>query len=482
MNTGKAASPTASQRPVERRTLLKAAAAGVLTAGTAAAAAAPAAAAGRTTAGARAVDAIVIGAGYAGVTAARELRARGLAPLVLEARDRIGGRTWTSTFAGEQVELGGAWVSDLHPHVVTELKRYGIGTVSGEGPAQRSFYPTPDGPRVFDAEEADAHLGHLMGRLFEGSEQYFERPYEPLYRKDLLETVDPVSLRERLNQLNLSAQDELWLSGITASQSGGSSSYGALTALAQWWALSGWTMAGWNGLVQYRPEGGMVRLLQAILDDAFADLRLNSPVASGVDDGRRVHVTTRAGERFCAPVAVVAVPVNAWRMIDFQPGLPRVHEQATTQRVGVPYATKLWVRLDGEVGRVYAAGAEGYPFSTVIPHTELPGGDQLVIAFSHDPALDPNDKAQVQAGLRHLIPEATVRDLRSQDWGRDPFSLGAWGMRQPGQLLAQLPDVQQPHGRVTFATGDIASGWNGGFIDGAIESGLLAAHQAADAV
>jgi monoamine oxidase len=118
----------------------------------------------------------------------------------------------------------------------------------------------------------------------------------------------------------------------------------------------------------------------------------------------------------------------------------------------------------------------------VIPHTELPNGDQLAIAFSHDPLLDPRDKKQVETGLRRLIPDARVLDLRFQDWGRDPFSLGAWGMRQPGQLLAQLPDIQQPQGRVAFATGDIASGWNGGFIDGAIESGLLAAQQAAEAV
>ncbi|MEU7039318.1 NAD(P)/FAD-dependent oxidoreductase [Streptomyces sp. NPDC046237] len=482
MNPGTASTSPDPERRIERRGLLKAAAATALTAG-ALATAAPVAAAstGRTAATPRSVDAVVIGAGYAGVTAARELAARGLRPVVLEARDRIGGRTWTTQFAGEQIELGGAWVSDLHPLVMAELKRYGIRTVAGGGPPERSFYPTPGGPREFDAEEAGARLGDLMTKLFEGSERYFERPYEPLHRKDLLETVDRLSLRDRLAQMRLSAQDELWLSGVTASQSGGSSSYGALTALAQWWALSGWNMEGWDGLVKYRPEGGMVRLLEAILGDAHAELRLDSPVARIADEGRRVVVTTRAGERFSAATVVVAVPVNSWRTIDFRPGLPKVHRQATTQRVGVPYATKLWVRLDGSVGRVYAAGAEGYPFSTVIPHTELPGGDQLVIAFSHDPLLDPNSKRQVEAGLRHLIPDAKVVDLVSQDWGRDPFSQGAWGMRQPGQLLAQLPDIQRPQGRIAFATGDIATGWNGGFIDGAIESGLLAAQQAADA-
>jgi monoamine oxidase len=51
-------------------------------------------------------------------------------------------------------------------------------------------------------------------------------------------------------------------------------------------------------------------------------------------------------------------------------------------------------------------------------------------------------------------------------------------MRRPGQLTSHYPAIQQPHGRLAFATADIASGWNG-LVDGAIESGLRAAEQAA---
>src|SRR5579884_2602136 len=71
-------------------------------------------------------DVVVVGAGFAGVTAARELRQRGHRVAVLEARDRLGGRTWTSTFAGQPVELGGTWVHWLQPHVWAEITRYGL--------------------------------------------------------------------------------------------------------------------------------------------------------------------------------------------------------------------------------------------------------------------------------------------------------------------------------------------------------------------
>jgi monoamine oxidase len=435
-------------------------------------------------------DVIIVGAGFAGVTAARELRAAGMRPLLVEARNRIGGRIWTATFAGEQIEYGAQWVSDLHPNVVVELKRYGIAMISGEQTPDKAYYPTPNGPRQLDFQEADAHLGELMSRMFEDSREYFPRPYEPLYRKDLVAKVDPLSLRDRLNQLDLPIQDELWLSGQTASLAGGSSAYGGLTAFAQWWALAGGTYEGWEGVtryrlgggMRYRPGGGMITLLRAMLADASADLRLNSPVTTVIDGDRHVQVITRSQERFSAPVVVVALPVNIWKTIEFSPALPKVHADATRQGVDVPNATKLWIRLGGDVGRVFATGAEGDPFSTVLPHADLPNGDQLVVAFSEEPSLDLTSIRDVEDNLRRILPEARIRDFTAQAWGRDPFSLGGWGMRQPNQLLAQLPAIQQPHGRVMFATGDIATGWNGAFIEGAIESGLRAAKQALKAI
>ena len=62
------------------------------------------------------VDVVVIGAGFAGLVAARELGRAGLDVLVLEARDRVGGRTWTDHRLGHDLELGGTWVHWVQPH------------------------------------------------------------------------------------------------------------------------------------------------------------------------------------------------------------------------------------------------------------------------------------------------------------------------------------------------------------------------------
>ena len=72
------------------------------------------------------IDAIVVGGGFAGATAARELSRAGCRVVLLEARDRLGGRTWTSSFAGQPVEMGGTWVHWHQPHVWAELTRYGL--------------------------------------------------------------------------------------------------------------------------------------------------------------------------------------------------------------------------------------------------------------------------------------------------------------------------------------------------------------------
>ena len=91
-------------------------------------------------------DAIVIGAGYAGITAARDLRERGRSVLVLEARDRIGGRTYTRPFRGHEdimIEVGGAYVEPhLQPNMRREIERYSIPVATAEGAIEHVCFIT----------------------------------------------------------------------------------------------------------------------------------------------------------------------------------------------------------------------------------------------------------------------------------------------------------------------------------------------------
>lgn len=71
-------------------------------------------------------DVIVIGGGYAGLTTCRDLALAGNNVLLLEARDRIGGRSWSSNIDGYAYEMGGTWVHWHQPFVWRELRRYGM--------------------------------------------------------------------------------------------------------------------------------------------------------------------------------------------------------------------------------------------------------------------------------------------------------------------------------------------------------------------
>jgi phytoene dehydrogenase-like protein len=77
-------------------------------------------------------DVAIVGGGFAGVTAARDLAAAGRSVVILEARDRLGGRTWYRPFAGTEhsVELGGTWFSlSRQPPLAEEVDRYGVRVV-----------------------------------------------------------------------------------------------------------------------------------------------------------------------------------------------------------------------------------------------------------------------------------------------------------------------------------------------------------------
>jgi monoamine oxidase len=421
-------------------------------------------------------DAIVIGAGFAGATAARELRTHGLRGLVLEARNRIGGRTFTSKVDGHDVELGGAYFHWTQPHAWTEITRYGleIHEPPPTAPARAAWIASGE-RREATPDELGLEAFRGAGAFFYDATQVYERPFDPLYVPGIAE-VDRLSVQDRLDGVGLPQDQRDILGGIFSVSCHCNPAEAGLIEMLRWYALSGWSMRGYVDAVgRYTLRGGTRTLVERILADARVEVRLSTPVkrVEQKDDG--VVVTTEEGETVSASAVVVTIPLNVLGKVEFSPPLS-AGKRAIASEGHVGTGVKLHVKVRGKAGSFAGLAPWPSPIASLSTEYTDPEGTMLT-AFGPSPKLlDINDDQAIQSAVRLLLPDAEVAWAVGYDWNVDPYSRGTWCVFRPGQLTRYLPDLQRPEGRVFYAGGDNASGWRG-FIDGAIESGLRAGQQ-----
>jgi monoamine oxidase len=420
----------------------------------------------------QAQDVIVVGAGLAGLTAARELRHADRRVLVLEARDRLGGRTFTSQFAGNEVELGGGFVHWFQPHVFAEMTRYGIGLAVPPEPTRWSYISQG---QVHHSTVADLapRVSELFERYFADARATMPLPYQPLAVADAVAALDHLSVQDRLDQGDFTAEERDLLNPVLATSCSAPCADGALTAMIRWFSLPGWDFGLMLDAVGIYPLR-TADLVEALAADAHPEVRLSAPVAAIEQRDERVTVTTRGGEGFTAKVVIVAVPLNTLARIDFLPALAP-EKRAVADQGQASRGIKLWAHVRGDLEPFFFMAPDDHPLTFVVTEKVLDDGSQLLVGFGPDAErLRPDDDPEVRRAFAERLPAGVeIVAVTGHDWWTDEFSRGTWSVFRPGQLGA-LPVLQAPHGRVVFAGSDVADGWNG-FMDGAIESGLRAA-------
>jgi monoamine oxidase len=456
---------------MNRRQLLGAAVAG----GTLAGIGAAARGAGSAAAADGLYDAIVIGGGFAGVTAARNLGWLGRRTLLLEARARLGGRTFTAKYAGHAVDLGGTWIGLEQVFVWAERMRYGLPIAESAAYAagERGIYLA--GGRRYEVPIAEyaGRFNAAVRKFMAPAAEAFPRAFDPFYA-EAWRKYDELSSAEAIARLGL-AQPELDLVSGFAAINGHTylKDIGYLDQL-KWYALGAYDPARlFENCARYRIEGGTKRLLDAIAADCRGELRTGTPVASVARSGDTYVVTSQDGERFRARAVLVAVPLNVLAEIRFEPGIAAAKLAASRERI-TGSGTKLYVRIRGRRPAFMAQGPERSPLTFL--WTEYADEDsQIAVGFGPDPKLlDINDIDAVRAAVRRFVPDAEVVDSVGYGWNEDPYSRGTWCMYRPGFFGKYLRELQTPEERLFFAGSDIANGWRG-FIDGAIESGTRTA-------
>lgn len=423
-------------------------------------------------------DVIVIGGGFCGVTAARELRSQGYSVTLLEARNRLGGRTFTSKFAGKEADMGGTWVHWIQPHVWSEIRRYGMTLVETPGAvAEDITYLDYRGKRhETKASKIWPEFEAAVGRLFEDAYNMMPRPSEP-FVNDAWIKGDRFSLQQKIDSTSMSPEVKALVDTYIGLLGSADPSQVSWMNMMLIYALSSYSATIMNdACARYKIAGGTKALLDAIASDAKADVRLATPVRAVRQMKDHVEVVTEDGVRISGRVAICTAPLNTLKDIEFSPALPAGKLEPSLQK-HAGSGTKVHILVEGRqpMKSLWAPGGKA-PLNFAL-WDGLIGSNTHFVGFGpSSETLDINDTSAVESALRQFLPEVRVLEAYGYEWNVDPYSQGVWCVSRPGQISKYLGALQERQGRILFASSDWANGWRG-FIDGAIEQGIIAARQ-----
>jgi monoamine oxidase len=424
-------------------------------------------------------DVVVIGAGFAGLIAARELGRAGFDVLVLEARDRVGGRTWTDRRLGHDLELGGTWVHWVQPHSWAEMTRYGREIVRSPAAEEAYWLGAGGAPRAGPPEQFMALISDGQQAIVDDVRAAIPRAVDPTTGE--IGELDALSIQDRFDALGLDdearcASESVWVGHVNArlDQVGLSSALRWVAATGGHWQLMHEASA------TYRVAGGMSGFTRAIAADVAGEIRLGATVTRVAQAAGGAAVTCADGTEVRARRVISTLPVNAIAGIEWEPALPAAWRRANTETIA-SQGVKVWVKVHGRVPRFFAYASQRHPISVL--KVEFADDDATVlVGFGPDHTqLDLTSIASVQAAVDAMRPGLKVVEVAAHDWMKDPLSRTTWMTHRPGQLTRDLVELQRPAGVVHLASSDNANLW-GGFVDGAIESGLREARRVAAAL
>ncbi|WIV43866.1 flavin monoamine oxidase family protein [Glutamicibacter nicotianae] len=417
-------------------------------------------------------EVLVIGAGFAGLVAARELSQRGHSVAILEARDRIAGRTHLEEHLGRELELGGTWVHWTQPYVWAEMGRYGIDAVPG-AEFTKAYWNAGGQACEGTADELLELLDEPNRELLADARRYFPMPWSPLQNPQIAE-IDGITLSEAIDRMELTESQRQLLRSFWTLNFNGTLDEAAYSQALRWAAVaSGSWQLMFEACATFKISGGTRRLTDAILDDSSAELHLGHRVASISQDFDGVRATTTDGREFRASQLVLALPLGILADLQIQPALSSGKLRAA-ERGHAGRGAKLWVKVKGRQEHFVAMGPENAALNFVQAEYVDEDSTTLVCFGPEADRVDTTDVAAAQRLIDALVPDLEVLEIAGHNWVQDKDARSTWPMHYTGFLTESLAELQRPEGRIRLAGSDIANGW-GGFIDGAIESGLAAA-------
>jgi len=426
----------------------------------------------------------------AGLSAARQLATAGQKVALLEARDRVGGRTLSQDIGGGTFCLGAQWIGANQRHITAladELgfTRFPTWTTGTKTLELRGSVGTYDGviPSL-----PFLHLLELQLTLWRIDRHAdlvpIERPSDSPYSDEW----DGITVAAWQRRNIRSRRVRGLVDAVVRIVFGMEPSELSLLRFLAYMRSGGGLMSvieAENGAQQERVAEGTQAIAQAMADELGKQLFLSTPVRSIEQDDKRVRVHSD-NAAWTAKRVVVAIPPHLAGKIDYSPPMPARRDQLTqrfpmgqTAKVIATYEHPFW-RNKGQSGEVVCDGA---PITIVYDNTTADGVAALLCFIVGDNARrwgalpDAERKAQVLACLeRWFGPSArNPTAYGERDWGQDPWAGGCpTASPTPGSMGMTWQALREPVGRIHWAGTETAVEWTG-YMEGAVQSGERAA-------